>query len=167
MIYQGVRRVTQYGLLLQTSSKSVEGDTIDDINECDFDDPICGNNSQCNNTIGSYFCTCDIGYYSPDSTHHDCTDVEECLDDYGNESDICGDFSNCTNTIGSYFCTCLIGFKSPLGTDHDCTDIEECVEVVPFICGDDSNCTNTVGTYSCQCNLGYKSPNLTHHDCTG
>ena len=36
--------------------------TFIDINECDIGSDDCGNNSICANTIGSFTCTCEIGY---------------------------------------------------------------------------------------------------------
>ena len=33
-----------------------------DINECELDTDICDNNAECKNTIGSYNCSCEIGY---------------------------------------------------------------------------------------------------------
>ena len=33
-----------------------------DIDECTLSIDSCDNNATCNNTVGSYTCTCDIGY---------------------------------------------------------------------------------------------------------
>ena len=43
--------------LLDTSNNS-----IDTINEC-LEENICPTGSRCINTIGSYTCTCDVGYF--------------------------------------------------------------------------------------------------------
>ena len=34
----------------------------DDVNECEMNPNICGENTDCNNTIGSYVCTCNAGF---------------------------------------------------------------------------------------------------------
>ena len=34
-----------------------------DVDECSSDDDVCPEFSACTNTIGSYFCTCNFGYY--------------------------------------------------------------------------------------------------------
>ena len=48
-----------------------------DVDECETD--VCGNDSECSNSDGSYGCTCDQGYYSPLGHHHDCTGLSACM----------------------------------------------------------------------------------------
>ncbi|XP_062306844.1 adhesion G protein-coupled receptor L4 [Osmerus eperlanus] len=89
------------------------GYTGDGIHSCNDDDEcqnvtnICGSNTDCTNTVGSYYCTCLSGYASTglyqfqpnDGT--ECTDIDECK-----STQVCGPFSLCHNTNGSFFCTC-------------------------------------------------------------
>ena len=46
-----------------------------DIDECEVsgDFELCGANSTCVNTYGSYHCKCDVGFNTTDGTHTDCT----------------------------------------------------------------------------------------------
>ena len=91
-----------------------------DIDECAEDSSGC--TQICNNTPGSYYCTCFIGFSLDDDKHtcngeltiavrtvvHDtilcCTDVNECNTNNGG----CEHF--CTNSIGSYDCSCRVGY---------------------------------------------------------
>ena len=67
---------------------------IDD-NEC-VDDP-CGENSMCENSIGSFQCTC-LGGYSGDG--FTCRDVNEC------RKNPCEDARTCVNFDGGFRCEC-------------------------------------------------------------
>ncbi|XP_043938203.1 adhesion G protein-coupled receptor E1-like [Protopterus annectens] len=100
--------------------------TSSDIDECQEDKAVCGNYSACTNTIGSYYCTCLLGYRSrsavqnfTDVSSSGCIDINECLED----NTICGNHSNCNNTIGSYNCKCHEGYR-PLLTADDFTDMD-------------------------------------------
>ncbi|XP_062252001.1 adhesion G protein-coupled receptor L4 [Platichthys flesus] len=78
-----------------------------DDNECQNVTNICGDRGTCNNTEGSYYCTCVSGYTSTGSDQFrpndgtECRDIDECL-----TGQVCGPNSNCHNTIGSFSCTC-------------------------------------------------------------
>jgi len=77
-----------------------------DINECiPLEESPCGENSECENLIGSYECTCDTGYTM--SSQGVCTNINECL----LEKSVCPDFAECTDTLGSFTCTCVEGYK--------------------------------------------------------
>ena len=81
-----------------------------DIDECSKGSDGCG--QTCTNIIGSYSCSCDIGYRLA-SDGHSCNDINECA--LG--SDGCA--QTCTNTIGSYRCSCNPGYR--LESDgHSC-----------------------------------------------
>uniref|UniRef100_A0A6Q2X9P6 Adhesion G protein-coupled receptor L4 n=1 Tax=Esox lucius TaxID=8010 RepID=A0A6Q2X9P6_ESOLU len=88
-------------------------------NECQNVTYICGNNSKCTNTEGSYYCTCGPGYISTGLNNFrpndgtECTDVDECKNAH-----ICGPFSHCHNTKGSFFCNCQRDYISTSGTQH-------------------------------------------------
>ena len=103
-----------------------------DINECteNLDDCV----QICDNTIGSYECSCENGYTLA-ADGRSCDDVNECL----LNTDQCQ--QGCNNTIGSFVCYCLPGFE--LASDgRSCTDIDECL-ITPPLCS--QNCTNVPG----------------------
>ncbi|XP_053084428.1 adhesion G protein-coupled receptor E1 isoform X2 [Pangasianodon hypophthalmus] len=87
--------------------------TCNDINECLENNIICGPNATCENTPGSYDCTCNLGFVASNrekkfnaSQNVTCNDINECLDN----SITCGPNAYCYNTSGSYFCMCQSGF---------------------------------------------------------
>ena len=99
-----------------------------DINECSSGNGGC--DQYCNNSIGSYECSCSIGF-SLSSDRHNCSglspfickiqqfaiviDINECSDDNGD----CN--QTCTNTIGSYYCSCGIGFYNLTADAKNCS----------------------------------------------
>ena len=111
-----------------------------DIDECQ-DSSICQGN--CSNTLGSYTCDCDIGFYNVNDTY--CEDINECASNNGN----CD--HNCTNKLGSHECYCLPGYKKE-GL-KECKDVDECASTNGNC---DHNCTNNIGSYECYCLPGYK-----------
>ncbi|XP_028415961.1 fibropellin-1-like [Dendronephthya gigantea] len=132
-----------------------------DVDECLPSSP-CHSNATCNNTDGSYTCTCNSGYtgdgfnctdgsyictcnsgYTGDGFN--CTDVDECL-----PSSPCHSNATCNNTDGSYTCTCNSGYT---GDGFNCTDVDECLPSSP--CHSNATCNNTDGSYTCTCNSGY------------
>jgi hypothetical protein len=112
-----------------------------DINECTANPTLCGAGT-CNNTPGSYNCSCPTGYTFNGTT---CADVNECT---ANPT-ICG-AGTCANTTGSYNCSCPTGYTFN-GTT--CADINECT-ANPTLCGA-GTCNNTTGSYNCTCPTGY------------
>jgi len=110
-------------------SKGFSGDglTCQDIDECIVENnnsqtgtntsttestgSACGPNGTCVNTVGSYECTCAVGY--TDSGSVGCKDVNEC-----SQNNLCDDVADCTNTIGSYDCICWDGY---IGNGVSCT----------------------------------------------
>jgi hypothetical protein len=58
---------------------------------------------QCNNTVGSYMCSCKMGY---NGTGAVCEDVNECT----SGASTCHANAMCINSDGSFICTCKSGF---------------------------------------------------------
>ncbi|XP_043388628.1 adhesion G protein-coupled receptor E5 isoform X32 [Chelonia mydas] len=145
-------------------------ETCDDINECMEPSPAdCGHNTNCNNTAGSYFCTC-LNGYEPSSgktkfmnaSENTCQDIDECR---GLSPADCGPHANCTNVPGSYSCSCIHGYEPSSGnasfthaSGDTCQDIDECRKT-PDICGPRATCINTKGSYRCECRAGYVPSN--------
>ncbi|XP_043388623.1 adhesion G protein-coupled receptor E5 isoform X26 [Chelonia mydas] len=143
-------------------------ETCDDINECMEPSPAdCGHNTNCNNTAGSYFCTC-LNGYEPSSgktkfmnaSENTCQDIDECR---GLSPADCGPHANCTNVPGSYSCSCIHGYEPSSGnasfthaSGDTCQDIDECRGPSPADCGPHANCTNVPGSSSCSCTDGYE-----------
>ncbi|XP_072255006.1 uncharacterized protein [Pyxicephalus adspersus] len=89
----------------------------EDISECAKNLHVCGMHSNCYNTAGGYYCTCENGYRrgnitkfcpSENKKENDCTDINECSEN----PNICGPNRTCTNTGGSYKCDCNRGFQN-------------------------------------------------------
>ncbi|XP_062395892.1 adhesion G protein-coupled receptor E5-like isoform X2 [Sardina pilchardus] len=135
-----------------------------DENECVSVDPICGRNATCQNTVGSYYCTCDTGFQSSKEkfTAEDsqCQDINECRD----KTHKCDPRQNCVNTLGSFRCECRQGYTHGRG-DLACDDVDECVVKSP-VCGPHGTCTNTPGSYTCTCPAGFSNRgNVTSGSC--
>ncbi|KAM8770419.1 vitamin K-dependent protein S isoform 1-T1 [Rhynchonycteris naso] len=111
-----------------------------DINECKDPLNLNGGCSQiCDNTPGSYQCSCKSGFVLL-SNEKDCRDVDECFVKPG----ICGT-AVCKNTLGDFECECAEGYRyNP--TSKACEDVDECSENV---CA--QLCVNYPGGYSCYC----------------
>ncbi|XP_029364695.1 adhesion G protein-coupled receptor E2-like [Echeneis naucrates] len=122
-----------------------------DIEECETTTGICGPNSNCTNTVGSYICDCLEGFKaassSPPDEYNPCDDIDECLEN------VCGDGGTCDNNPGNFVCTCSSGYELVSDAIPLCQDIDECLNST--VCGPDSVCTNTPGAYTCACQLGY------------
>ncbi|XP_068576862.1 sushi domain-containing protein 1 isoform X4 [Cebidichthys violaceus] len=80
---------------------------------------ICGQHTTCQNTYGSYHCTCLSGY-SPsnnmtvfipnDGTH--CQDNDEC-----SITGVCAEGAQCRNLEGSFDCSCQLGYQVHNGAE--------------------------------------------------
>ncbi|XP_067031237.1 uncharacterized protein [Acropora muricata] len=117
-----------------------------DVDECSASSPVCDKNGICNNTVGSYNCTCKQGYSSAEGKR--CKDVDEC----SASSPVCDKNGICNNTVGSYNCTCKQGYSSAEG--KRCKDIDECQ--ISSSCHVNATCRNSDGSYSCSCNYGFE-----------
>lgn len=115
-----------------------------DLDEC-INSP-CQRYASCNNTEGSYSCTCNTGFSPVESQ---CEDINECL----SQSHSCTANQICENTIGSYLCSCKQGYVYNQGIS-DCVDVNECA--VNGTCGSNSVCVNSPGSFECDCLDGYE-----------
>ncbi|XP_072347269.1 adhesion G protein-coupled receptor E3-like isoform X3 [Scyliorhinus torazame] len=135
--------------------------TCVDVDEC-LSNP-CGSNSICDNTKGSFYCSCERGFYSESGDHQFAGPAESYCKDY-NECEttptICGRNANCHNTEGSYYCECDKGFARSTGETNftgyrrGCRDTDECLRNP---CSSNANCSNTQGSFTCTCNPGFIS----------
>ncbi|XP_048846739.1 adhesion G protein-coupled receptor E5-like [Brienomyrus brachyistius] len=132
-----------------------------DFDECEDSMDICGKNTTCFNTVGSYYCQCVSGFTSKTknftATTGQCEDINECDE----KTDICGQYADCFNTIGSYYCMCKPGFSSgihakemPVGSEANCEAIDECA-ANGSICGAGGTCHNQPGSHRCECHSGF------------
>lgn len=78
----------------------------------------------CTNTVGSYICSCGVGWewVSRDDTAKttNCNDIDECKD----AAHGCHHMAECANTLGSYTCTCEPGYH---GDGRTCIKIDYCM----------------------------------------
>eukprot|EP01060_Flectonema_neradi_P041360 TRINITY_DN979_c0_g2_i1.p1 TRINITY_DN979_c0_g2~~TRINITY_DN979_c0_g2_i1.p1 ORF type:complete len:374 (+),score=82.22 TRINITY_DN979_c0_g2_i1:67-1188(+) len=131
------------------------------IDECSENVNICGLNSVCTDTSGSYDCKCDDGFELIGGT---CVDINEC--DLGTHNcDLM--FTSCFNREGSFNCellpcadpnqirdpitfacndpTCQTGYQYVAGSG--CIDVNECLDVNTCTVG--QVCVNLNGGYTC------------------
>lgn len=90
---------------------------------CVDDDECIINNGGCDyvcvNSIGSYFCVCNQGWFVNLVDKRICIDNDEC----SLNLNLC--FQVCVNILGSYICGCLLGYKYFVD-NLECKDINEC-----------------------------------------
>ncbi|XP_073252207.1 uncharacterized protein [Porites lutea] len=124
-----------------------------DLDECTTGSHSCDVNSVCQNTVGSYKCSCNAGYTGDGKP---CKDIDEC----STNSHSCDVNAVCSNTVGSYACTCKAGFT---GDEKTCSDIDEC-STNSHSCDVNAVCNNTVGSYACACTAGFTGDGFTCTD---
>ncbi|RVE75620.1 hypothetical protein OJAV_G00000510 [Oryzias javanicus] len=136
----------------------------DDVNECVDVSKACGNNTQCFNTAGSYFCQCKDGYENKHGKQNftgafsHCIDINEC----NKNPTICGRLAHCKNQIGGYVCNCNYGYDNndTSNSTKNCKEKDECKEAATkgeLICGEQGTCRNVDGNYWCECANGYSN----------
>jgi hypothetical protein len=112
----------------------------------------CAAAATCQDTVGSYTCTCDVGYVGDGAT---CDDIDECLEGIDDCAAVGG---VCANTPGSYECACDDGFA---GDGKTCTDVNECDDPALNNCSANAACSNTAGSFECACDAGYTGDGTT------
>lgn len=114
-----------------------------DVNECDLDSNICGDEEICENIQGGYICLCADGFIELDEDH--CIDIDECENGL-----MCDDNEICLNTRGSFKCLCIEGYQREItdenGIHDDCIDVDECSDNI-YDCKENENCFNTKADY--------------------
>nr|XP_057945236.1 growth arrest-specific protein 6 [Doryrhamphus excisus] len=106
-----------------------------DVDECSKRNGGCDHD--CQNTMGSYHCSCHQGYMLVG--RHMCNDVDECED-----LNMCGS-ARCENNEGGYKCLCDPGYVYD-NENKSCADVDECEADV---CAEE--CFNTPGSFRCFC----------------
>lgn len=114
------------------------GVCVDD-NEC-LGDSMCGAESNCVNTVGSFFCSCGDGYVPSGAS---CVDIDEC------SPNPCASGASCDNTPGGFECLCPGG---KYGDGLFCKDTNACAGNP---CGANGDCVNTPSGFACLCDEGY------------
>jgi len=62
---------------------------------------VCGDYTNCINSVGSFSCECQAGFHSW-KANRGCLDIDECASSTG--TSYCGPNTHCNNTIGSFTC---------------------------------------------------------------
>ena len=93
---------------------------VADIDECLVGN-YCSVYAACNNTVGSYTCTCDAGY---EGDGFGCLKVLGC-------SDSCGPHATCHYRSQGAYCQCDPGYR---GNGCTCEDVDECQELLSLRC---------------------------------
>ncbi|KAK3577967.1 hypothetical protein CHS0354_020807 [Potamilus streckersoni] len=113
-----------------------------DVNECSANP--CNKNARCENTQGSFICTCNAGFIGNGAT---------CTYTCNTDAD-CHQYGKCFGGL----CRCAIGFSGD-GKDS-CNDIDECA-TDGNNCNINAVCINTEGSFSCVCKPGYQGDGKT------
>ncbi|XP_022808411.1 fibrillin-1-like [Stylophora pistillata] len=103
----------------------IKGETVlipcdmetEDADECKATIRVCDENADCQNTPGSYRCSCKTGFSGDGQT---CKDIDECASGVHG----CHVSASCTNTVGSFSCSCNLPY---VGNGRSCSNLpSEC-----------------------------------------
>ncbi|XP_052772238.1 uncharacterized protein LOC128211461 isoform X1 [Mya arenaria] len=136
------------------------GYTADEISgEClDIDECVKGSTHDCeqycNNTDGSYECSCRHGFLQNGGS---CTDINECNGAHNCEH-------QCENIVGSFKCFCDNGYRLNLADRQSCIPENECSDVQRISCPQNATCAVTDGSFDCTCPKGFCLINGTCND---
>merc|ERR1719447_2224785 len=130
-----------------TTEGGVDGTGCTDIDECGTTG-TCPDNSSCDNTDGSFTCTCNWPRWTSDG-QGGCRDVNECTEGLAFS---CNDPGQgvCKNNEGGYDCDCNEPFWETDGASG-CKDVDECF-LNTHDCDPNASCTNIDGGWTCECN---------------
>ncbi|CAC5419922.1 Fibrillin-1 [Mytilus coruscus] len=112
-----------------------DGQSCQDVDEC------LGSNKctqSCNNTIGSYTCSCNQDYQLETMVLHALVDINDCV------GVRCLNDGSCLDFPGLYTCKCKQGFEGK----HCETDIDECLYLNG---GCEDQCEHINGSFHCEC----------------
>ncbi|XP_063801188.1 endosialin [Pseudophryne corroboree] len=93
---KGYQCICPEGYELAADERSCE-----DVDECE-DDEKCDHS--CQNTLGSYTCSCDLGFAISEDDHERCVDIDECR-----IAHMCQQM--CVNYLGGFECFCSEGYE--------------------------------------------------------
>ena len=159
-----------------------------DLNECTNQLDDCDANATCNNTLGSYTCTCDSAFQdlvgdgkrcvdkctlAACDVHAACTLSAgqtscECSAPYRGDGSICTFDSECAALGCDGDAQCVVAASGQRacqcrrgyrGTGQQCSEIDECVEGLDD-CDAHASCKNTDGSFACTCAPGYQGSGL-------
>ncbi|XP_078381972.1 uncharacterized protein LOC144664667 isoform X4 [Oculina patagonica] len=140
---------TDKGYLCECQAGYTGEQCENDIDECAMKMDNCSENAMCNNTEGSFNCSCKPGF-SGDGIN--CADIDECTMKIHN----CSENAMCNNTEGSFNCSCKPGFS---GDGINCTDLDECTMKI-HNCSENAMCNNTEGSFNCSCKPGFSGDGI-------
>uniref|UniRef100_A0A8C1VRK6 CD97 antigen n=1 Tax=Cyprinus carpio TaxID=7962 RepID=A0A8C1VRK6_CYPCA len=127
-----------------------------DEDECGIFPSVCGAHTQCVNTRGSYYCSCDVGFkesFPCEGMRHliqnELQNIVKAFDRIARSAILRS--NPLTETV----------FPSPLSL----SDINECSD--PDVCGRNADCSNHPGSYSCKCHHGYSNYGNNQSKCFG
>ncbi|XP_063076201.1 adhesion G protein-coupled receptor E5 isoform X2 [Engraulis encrasicolus] len=166
--------VCREGFIVDRSGTCVEFDECNTVSNPDYpefeDPPICGDNADCFNTVGSYNCQCKAGFRPSRGNNNftaesgvKCQEINTCSEKKIN----CGANAKCENSQGSYVCVCKEGFLpnndpsiETFLTDQGvtCQDIDDCIPGPGQVdCGSHAKCENKIGGHTCICDDGFET----------
>lgn len=138
----------------------LEGESVEDLNECEIENNGCDETQVCENTVGSYRCIprsiCKHGYQF-NRISFTCDLMNDfTITQIGTKN---SKFVDHHVTMSKPAETCPEGFNWN-NASQSCEDINECLTVGNNrTC--DHFCTNTIGSYKCSCREGYQ---VNHQD---